>query len=381
MQQFNFLTKLLIYEPTGDRVISVYVNTGPNETGKRDFDVFLKKQVSEHGGVVESDSPEKAAYDAAIEKINGFLEQIDPATKGVAIFTSAGSENLFEAFEFATPFDRNQFEVSSRPVLLPVLRLISRNPVFAVVAADTNSAHIYVFKRGQTINVEDIQNTKTNRSEVGGWSQMRYQRHVDNFHQQHAKEVMAEAEKICREEKIDRVIFSGDESVIVPILKNELSKDMTAKVVGTLSLNVSTPESEVMEAAAELLREKEDEFDASKIEDLMEQNYDQGLGVTGVEKTLTALMNGQVQELYIGGDAEQITYNRGDLRQVLKAYEPGEDGDLPDAAERDAVIEELLRRAATSADKIRFISNPHLLKTNGGVGALLRYRVEGVSNV
>jgi peptide subunit release factor 1 (eRF1) len=136
-----------------------------------------------------------------------------------------------------------------------------------------------------------------------------------------------------------------------------------------------------MEAAAELIREKEVEFDVSKVENLMEQNYDKGLGITGVEKTLIALMNGQVQELYIASDPTQIVYNRSDLRQVLKAYEPGEDGELPEAAERDAVIEELLRRAAGTADNIRFISDPHLLKTHGGVGALLRYRAEGVAGV
>jgi peptide subunit release factor 1 (eRF1) len=210
---------------------------------------------------------------------------------------------------------------------------------------------------------------------------MRYQRHTDNFHQQHAKEVMAELEKLCREEQIERVILSGDDTVIIPLLKNELSKEMEDRVVGTLSLNVSAPETEVMEAGAELLSKKEDDIDASKIENLMEQNYDQGLGVAGVEKTLTALMNGQVQELYMTADPTQITYDRGRLRQVFKAYEPGEEGELPDAAERDAVIEDMLRRAASTADRIRFISNPHLLKTNGGVGALLRYRAEGATGL
>jgi peptide chain release factor subunit 1 len=381
MQQFNFLEKLLNYEPAGDRVISVYLNTGPNETGKKDFEIFLRKQINEHAGVLEADSPEREAYDAAAEKIDTFVEQLDPATKGAAFFVSVGSDGLSERFEFAIPFDQNAFEMSDRPALHSAMRLVSENPVFAVIAADTNSAHIYVFKRGQTINVEDIQNTKTNRTEVGGWSQMRYQRHIDNFHQQHAKEVIAEAEKLCRDEKIDRVILSGDEAVIIPMLKGELSKEMSEKVIGALSLNVSTPENEIMEAAAELIREKEVEFDVSKVENLMEQNYDKGLGITGVEKTLIALMNGQVQELYIASDPTQIVYNRSDLRQVLKAYEPGEDGELPEAAERDAVIEELLRRAAGTADNIRFISDPHLLKTHGGVGALLRYRAEGVAGV
>ena len=115
MQQFTFLDKVLNFEPNGDQVISVYLNTEPNENGQKVFDVFLRKQISEHGAVIPEDSPERQAYDAAVEKINTFVEKIDNSTRGVAIFTTAGSDELFQGFEFAVPFQEDVFEISSRP--------------------------------------------------------------------------------------------------------------------------------------------------------------------------------------------------------------------------------------------------------------------------
>jgi len=381
MQQFKFLSNLMEFEPAGFPFISVYLNTEPNETGKRDFDVFLRKQLKDHGAVLESGSSESQSYEADVEKINNFVEDLDPTTRGVAIFACSGADDFFQRFEFEVPFEENQFDVGEKPNVLPIVRLVSKYPPFAVVAADTNEAHIYVFKRGKTVGQEDIENIKTNRTLVGGWSQMRYQRHIDNFHQQHAKEVIEEVAKLVREDRIDRVILSGDESVIIPILKGEVPKEFEDKIVGTISLPVKAPVHEVFEAASKAIEEHDSEVEKEEIGRLLEQNYDDGIGVVGAEETLKALFNGQVQQLFISADPDEINYSRNDVRSVLKAYEPGEDGDLPDPSEKMDVLNEFIKRAAMTADSVRFVSDPHLLKAHGGVGALLRYQAKGVSNI
>ena len=381
MHQFNFLSKLMEYEPTGFPFVSIFLNTEPNETGKKDFDIFLRKQLKDHGAVLEADSAESESYEADVEKINAFVEKLDPATRGLAIFACSGADGFFERFEFEVPFDENRFDVSERPNVLPIVRLVSTHPPFAVVAADTNEAHIYVFKRGKTIGQEDIQNTKTNRTEVGGWSQMRYQRHIDNFHRQHAKEVVEEMGKLIRDERIDRVVLSGDESVVIPMLRGEIPKEFEDNIAGTISLNVKSPVHEIFDAASKVIEDHDAELERQEIERLLEQNYDDGIGIVGVDGTLKALFNGQVQQLFISADPDEINYSRNEVRDVLRAYEPGEDSDLPDPAEKTEVLNEFIRRAAASADSIRFVSDPRLLKTHGGVGAILRYQAKGVSNL
>ena len=381
MNQFNFLDKLLDREPDGSPVFSIYLNTEPNETGKKDFDIFLKKQISEHGGVIDPTSDEKQHFDAAAERINDFIGGMDPSTRGVAIFASAGPNEFFQTFQFQVPVEENEFFSFDRPHIYPLVRLMEQHPTFAVAAADTNSAFIYTYRRGRILGKDAIQNIKTNRSEVGGWSQMRFQRHIDNFHQQHAKEVVGELEKLVRDDRINAVVLVGDSTVIVPMLLDEMSKELKEKIAATLSMNVNTPEHELLEAADQAVREHDAKADKEKIDYLLEHNYEDGVGVVGVDKTLAALLNGQVQELYVTADLDDVTYDRDSVRLVLANYAPGTDGEMPDATERAMLVDELIKLAARSADAIKIIEDPHLLKTVGGVGAILRYQAKGVSNV
>lgn len=380
MRQFKFMTKLLEAQPTDSPFLSIYLDTSANETGKKDFPVFLKKQLSDHAAVLDPDSDRFKSFEKDRERIEEYTESLDPSVRGVAIYSRSGEDNFFRTYEFSVPFAENEFHVFDRPFLFPLVRLVDRNPTFAVVAADTNSANIYVFRRAEVVRHEEIQNTKTNRSEVGGWSQMRYQRHIDNFHQQHAKEVIAELETIVRTDKIERIVLAGDEAVIIPLLRNELSEDLAKRVVGTLALNVNTPEHEIFTAAQEEVAKHDAEADRERIDYLNEVNYDEGVGVTGFSETLAALFNGQVQELFLTADPEEIAYRNNDVRLVLKEYAPGIDEALPEASEKELLIDELIRQAATSADSIRFLADPHLLKTAGGVGAILRYQTKGATS-
>ena len=73
MRQFNFLSKLLEFEPSGSPFISLYLNTEPNETGKKDFEVFLRKQISDHVAVMDEGSSQRDGFEQAAERINSFL--------------------------------------------------------------------------------------------------------------------------------------------------------------------------------------------------------------------------------------------------------------------------------------------------------------------
>jgi len=328
MNRFQSISALLDVNAGDGLFTSVYLDTRANETGKKNFDVFLKKQITEHLDPLASDSEERKHFEADAEKIREFVDSIDPATQGSAIFASAAA-GFFKTFEFRVPFDEDLFFVFDRPHQYPLIKLISQHRRFAVAQADTNSAHIYVFKRGEVYSVDDIQNVKTNRSEAGGWSQMRYQRHIENFHQQHAKEIVAELEKLVRDERVETVILAGDETGIIPLLKAEISKELEEKVIGVLPLNVNAPEHEVLDAAESLVKRQNTLKDLENIKLLEEQNYNGGRGVAGIGKVLAALLNGQVQELYISSDLNSIDYNIGEVNKIFKDYGPGIDQDLP----------------------------------------------------
>jgi len=380
MQQNNLVKKLLDFEPTDLPFISAYFNTEPDQNGKFNYKMSAETSIKQNAEDLEMRSPRRKSFDDDGKRILDFLDGVDPATKGVAIFACSGM-NYFEGLEYNVPFEEDHFFVFDKPHVYPLVRLLEQHPAFAVLLADTNSAHIYVFQGGETRERRDVENVKTNRTEVGGWSQARYQRHVENFHQQHAKEAVEELSKIIRRERIDKIILAGDETVIIPLLRAELPKDIEERVVGSIPMNVHTPPHELLEAAQRAIHFDDTLEDKKKIDFLFDQNYDGGVGVIGAEKTLAALLNGQVRELYINADFDSIKYDSGEMLMVLSDYAPGTDEDLPSASLRGMIIDELIKQATLSADEIRFIEDKNLLKEAGGIGALLRYQAKGVSNL
>lgn len=375
MKQQGLLKKLAEMEATDSPFVSVYLNAQPNEHGKDNFDVFLKKQLNEYPDNFEERSDERKSFESDAERIREFMDDIRPSANGVAIFACSGADDYFQTIQFDVPFEEDAFVVSDRPYLFPLARLIEQNPKCAVVATDTNSANIYVVQRGRVLEEEEIENFKTNRTEVGGWSQMRFQRHIDNFHKQHAKEVIEELAKLVRDENIKHIVLAGNEEVVIPILREQLTKELEEKIVGTVKVDLSEPENDLFEKVEQAINQHDMLEDKEKVEYLFEQNYDDGFSVTGVDRTLAALSNGQVQELYLSANFDEIKFNAKQVKQVLENYAPGEDDETPSVGDRRQVVDELIRRAVESADTIRFIEDENLLEKAGGVGALLRYKM------
>jgi peptide subunit release factor 1 (eRF1) len=124
---------------------------------------------------------------------------------------------------------------------------------YAAVLLDTHTARIVVFALGEVVRTAGVENEKTHRTDVGGWSQSRYQRHVDAIRERHVKEVVAE----------------------------------------------------LLARTLEAIGEHDARDDREKVERLLAAYRAGGLGVAGLEATLAALENGQVYDLVITatGDA------------------------------------------------------------------------------
>ena len=74
----------------------------------------------------------------------------------------------------------------------------------------------------------------------GGWSQARYQRHIENFHLQHIKEVVEALDKIVQRENIAEIVVAGDE-VVLPLLREQMPKHLQQKVVEHVRMNINSP--------------------------------------------------------------------------------------------------------------------------------------------
>lgn len=389
----KLMEKLVAFEPNGFSVLSVYLNAEAGGEGRDEFQTWLKNELSERRGDFAEESSERESFEKGVARIINFLEtEVEDSAQGIAIFACSGDDEFFESVQIEVPFPNNRLLIFDRPHVFPLARAIDQNPAYVALWADTNKANIYVFG-GDTIDaetdaenqVEEIQNTETQRTKVGRWSQARFQRHIENFHLKHAKEVIDEVEVLMRKRKIEHLILCGDETGIIPILREQLPKAVEESVIGVLNLSQYDSQEKIHNETLELMRK----FDADKDEERIRRVFDTakaaaGLGTIGVKDTLTALSNGQVEELVMSASFDEIKYRRKDVEEVLEAYAPGDDNsvgdELPEAGEPRQIADELIIRALNSAAKIYFIEDSEQIRQLGGVGAVLRYNINATAS-
>jgi stalled ribosome rescue protein Dom34 len=371
----KLLNRLLSFEPTPAPVISLYLDARVNENGQRTFMPFVRKQLNERVKSYDVQSEERQSFEEDFVRIMRYLEhEVQDSVQGLAVFACSAAKDWFEVGDFEAPFERNRVFISDRPHVYPLARLIDQYRRYAVVLADTNRAQIFVFAAGRAVERQDVQNVKTKHSKVGGWSQARYQRHEQNYHLQHAKEVVEMLEKVVRDENIEHVILAGDETVVIPLLREQMPKTIEEKIIDALSLAIDTPEHELLEESLTAFQRHDSLTDMEKVQRLLNEYRADDLGVAGAAETLAALSNGQVEEMLIAAKAESLQYDEEEVKKVLELYR-GEEP-LPDELDQRSVADELVKRANTlSSATVTFIEDSTRLEMLGGVGGFLRYRI------
>jgi peptide chain release factor subunit 1 len=378
------LDRLARFEPVPYPVVSLYLNTQPNEHGRDQFQSFVRQELKARSRTYPAGSPDRESLDKDVEKISHYLENdLEPSANGLAIFACAAGD-IFEAIQLTAPIERHWLYIGDAPHLYPLARLESKHPRYAAVVADTNSARILVFATGELVVEEEVVGEKTRKTSQGGWSQARFQRHISNFHQQHAKEVVDALDRIVREESIEQILTAGDE-VILPLLRAELPKHLADKVVDHLRLDTKAPLNDVLSATVEALSRENERTDREKVDAAIDGYRAGALGVVGPEDTLDALVKGQVDELLLAADVGTL---QGVSPEVISAatandstlLEPAVDtaaaGEAVDADPQVVrLADELVKRAKQTAARVTFIEDAALLKEYGGVAALLRFRI------
>jgi peptide chain release factor subunit 1 len=364
------LDELVAFEPNGFPFISLYLDMQPDQHGRDNFESFVRKEFHAEAKSFPSDSLELASFQRDTARISAYLRhEVRPSANGLAIFACAGADNYFNVLQLDAPIQKHRMHVNQRPHLYPLARLIDQHPRYAALLIDTNSARLFVFGLGKTLVNEETQHVKLSRTQVGGWSQMRYQRHVENNHLHHAKEVVEILDRVVREEAVEHIILAGDQ-VIIPLLREHLPNHLKEKIIDILRLDIRTPEHEVLKATMETLSEHNLHTDAEKVRRFLDEYRAGGLAVVAVRDTMRALEQGQVDELLISASPSEVRLE-DDFDASPKDHNSS--GERFSSALTTADL--LLTRARQTGAHVTFIEDAALLRSVGGVGAMLRYQV------
>ncbi|MGE0446246.1 MAG: Vms1/Ankzf1 family peptidyl-tRNA hydrolase [Vicinamibacterales bacterium] len=367
------LDRLARFEPTDLPVLSLYLDRRPN--GRGTHDSFLRKALSERAGMLQGEG--RKSFERDTERIRDYLDNdVRKSANGLAIFACAGAGDFFEAVQLDAPIPDHWLFIGSVPHLYPLARVNDQFPRYAALILDTNSARLFVFGLGATEARHDVTSVKTRKSSMGGWSQARFQRRIEHFHEQHMKEVADLLDRVVREDDLTKIVIACDD-VARPLLLAQLPQHLQEKIVDITALDAREGESAVLRDTLDVLRQHDADTDVARVQALRDAWLGGGLGVVGPDSTLRALSMAQVEELLITASPDRLAH----ARQLPPGAAPGPvDVDTSAAAaaadaDQLKLADELVTRAQQQSARIRFIEDPALLQDVGGVGAILRFRI------
>jgi peptide subunit release factor 1 (eRF1) len=348
----DLLRRLAEFEPTALPVLSVYLDMRPQATGedpgRRASLTILRDRLRAIEGTLGPRGEGFDSFHADADRIQAFLDDdFDRSSQGLAIFACSGA-GLWETVEAGTPFE-DEVGADAVPQLFQLARLLEEQESVVVAVADTNTARLFLSRVGRLEGVggPDEDSTHFQKRSMGGWSQANYQRHIAKHHADFAQEAAGAIERLVDRHGAERVILAGDEVAMTPLM-DALSERVRALVGDTLRVDIRAPREDVAAEIAPVLKHMEAEASSATADRVVAAVRSDGLGVAGLDATLEALGNGQVDLLVVDADAQLDGERRN----------------------------ELIRLAATSGAEVEVVEGHAGMDRLGGVGALLRYRLE-----
>ena len=322
----------------------------------------------------------QASLDAAAAVTGGPGE-----ARGYAVFARAGAVAFTGALD--APPRREIARLAPLPHLMPLLAQ-RRPPIPHLRVSATRVGGEIVAIGGSGRGWRDWvsgQDWPVHKTSVGGWSEPRFQRSVEETWDENAKKLATEVDAVAGRIGAQHVIVSGDvraRSLLIEHLSTPLRESATV-----LDEEVSADSQAMTEAADRALPDWAGRHCRERFDD-WQAKLAHGLAVQGLARTMAAFRNGQVSDLFLADDptstaAAWIGPAGNDLAasrdELLELDVPAPAADRADAAIVRATVHTEAELHFLPADLVE-TGNPEacggIARPLDGVCATLRFSLE-----
>jgi peptide chain release factor subunit 1 len=295
----EFLRRLAAWSADGAPVSTMYLDVdGRRSPRKQDYmqraELLGNQLRKEAEGL-----PKKAAASVAhdIELMLAFLDDLDRgSTRGVALFSCSASRSWEDVLVPRPLPDRAT--LADHPHVLPLEALIETYETFCTALVDREKARLFLARMGRIREETDVFDDVPGRHDQGGWSQSRYQRHIDDHVGRHVKHVAEVLLKYFKRQGFDHLILAGPDEVR-PEFERGLHDYLKRRVVARVTLPMTANPNEVLQRSLEIEEEIEAQREREVVEKVVAEAAAGRNGVTGLEQVLAALNDGRVDTLVV----------------------------------------------------------------------------------
>jgi len=367
-----------LYQDAGG-FASVYLDTSGSGRGPqaRAVDIRwrdLRKELSRTGA-------DAATLDALGEVLTG----PGLTAPGMAAFGQGGTVPLAVRLP-AVPL-REMARWARLPDLLPLLVQSPPRPPHLLVSATRAGGQVLAVRDADDITKEAVEGTgwPVHKVKSGGSAQLEHQRSAEEAWEINAKELADAVVNAAAGAVPEAIIVAGDVRARA-LLVSKLPASLASKAV-IVDREVAVDSEELAAAAEQALRDLED-ADARRRLETFRNQLGAGGATEGLAETVAALRDGQVAELFLGGDyladdpdtpgpawSSAPAWIAPALADVAVSEQELRDRGLTDVARDHA--DAAIVRAATGTDAELFMMPAGEAPLRDDIGALLRYPVPG----
>lgn len=355
--------ELAAFHADGATVLSLYLSTDPSRHIKDEAKLSLRGMLKQ--AVALGADPSDA------DRMERFVDlEYDWQAKGLAMF-SCRAGDFWRAYPLSVPV-RNHVFVADRPYVKPLTDILDEYGRFAVALVDQEGTRIVLYHLGAVEDTAGTFGTELKRHKQGGWAAQRLQRREDAKAHQNLKDAVALVKNFCNKHGCKRLTIGGQEETVSRFL-SMLPKSLRDGVIGTMPMDITASESEILERAQDLLETAEREQEAALVQQMITAATKGGPGAIGLADTLTALQEERVHILLVEEGFQAAAYRCdhcgyiGAQKTKTCVYCGG-----PMSAIQDAV-DAIVRRAIQRGVEVEFVQGNDDLKRAGQIGAILRY--------
>src|SRR5919202_4336663 len=196
--------------------ISVYVDLDPS-VAPTAGDAATRINSLVHEGTERAEAAHELTHEqreALRSDLNRIREFFDAefdrdGSRGVAVF-SAGLDNVWRTLRLADSVG-DKIAIGREFYLAPLVPLVGRGDGALVAVVGRERGTVYLLRGGRLEELVDQFEEQPGRHDQGGWSQARYQRHIETLVHEHLKDVAEHLDRRVRRLQSPRVVVITNE--------------------------------------------------------------------------------------------------------------------------------------------------------------------------
>jgi peptide chain release factor subunit 1 len=371
---WSLLRELASFRAEKGCATSLYLNLDPSEVPtERDAQSRMNALLSSAEKTDRKDltHEQRLALQADFERIaNWFDNEFErDGAQAVAVF-AAGLDNFWSTLALPEPA-RDRYKIGHELFLAPLVPVVARADGTIVAVVGREQGQLYRLQAGRLHEIVDLFDEQPGQHDQGGWSQGRYQRHIEKLVQEHLKGVARELDRSRRQLQAPKVVLVCAEEMRSEFL-DALSADARSAVVGWTAARAQAGPAELLESVLPVLERAESKDESDAIERWREEAGRNGRAASGWEQTLEAASDARV---------ELLLFQRGTDRPAFRCPACGRaavsEGNCPLDGTRldptDAGLDLAVHQTLAHGGAVWAIRYHEDLAPVEGIGALLRF--------